>query len=85
VIYMRYGGAAKDVLDLEYDEGMDILRFAYEQTAEERLYARWIQGYDREIDFTAFKNKAVTHKVKQENAETTLSRVEQILSMKVDK
>lgn len=83
MIYSRYGGAAKDVLNLEYDEGMDILRVAYEQIAEDRLYARWIQGYDREIDFAAFKNRAVKHQSKQESAETTLSRVEQILGMKV--
>lgn len=83
VIYSRYGGAAQDVLNLEFTEGMDILRLAIEEITDQKLYARWITGYDREMTFDAFKTKAKQKKEAKETPEQTLAKVAKITEMRV--
>lgn len=83
VIYSRYGGAAQDVLSLNMDEGMDVLRLAMEEIRDKKLYDRWITGYDRNMTFAAFKQKVMPKKQTIETPEQTLTKVFKILEMKV--
>lgn len=49
-------------MNLDVVEGYDLICKAYEETANDRLYDRWLLGgYDREFGFEEFKDMLVGH------------------------
>lgn len=91
MLYSRYGAGAKDILDLPYEEGMDILFVAHKNKNEDRLYLRWctsmsdksFEDYKRQVgwgevfgDIQRFQNKS---QEKEQTEEEILASVRDIL------
>ena len=91
MLYSRYGAGAKDILDLPYREGMDVLYVAHKNKNEDRLYLRWCTsmsdksfedykkqaGWDRIFNATRrFNDKS---QEKEQTEEEILASVKEIL------
>ena len=91
MLYSRYGAGAKDILDLPYAEGMDVLYVAHKNKNEDRLYLRWCTsmsdksfedykkqaGWDRIFNMTRrFEDKS---QEKEQTEEEILASVKEIL------
>lgn len=57
-MYQRYGLMADRILQMEYEEGYEFVFFAINKIQEEKLFQRWIAGYQYEMSFDEFKSKA---------------------------
>lgn len=53
----RYGGGIKEVLSMPFLNGCKLVRYALDAENEERLYVRWVAGYQKEMNFMEFKQK----------------------------
>lgn len=62
MLYSRYGAGAKDILELDYKEGMDVLYVAHKQKNEDRLYLRWCTSMS-DVSFEEYKTIAGWNKV----------------------
>lgn len=54
MLFSRYG-QGETVLNMPYQEAIDLLNYANVQRAEDMLFNRWIMNYEREMSFTEFK------------------------------
>lgn len=57
MLYSRYGAGAKDVLELPFEEGIEIMTTAQRMNNEEKLFMRWVVSYQTTIQFEEFKRK----------------------------
>ena len=90
MLYSRYGAGAKDILELPYEEGMDILFTAHKQKNEDRLFLQWCTSMS-DISFDDYKKKVGWDQVfgnmrqttdnshKEETEEEILAKVADIL------
>lgn len=62
MLYSRYGAGAKDILDLPYAEGMDVLYVAHKNKNEDRLYLRWCTSMSSK-SFEDYKKEAGWNRV----------------------
>lgn len=77
LLFSRYGSGAKDVLQLEFETGMELIAAAQKEVTEQKLYQRWIYGYQGSMSFEEFKSKlGVVKQLK----ETDHKAVDEILS-----
>lgn len=54
MLLSRYGNAA--VLNEPFHRAAQIIMKAYEKTADEKLFFRWVTNYEKYISFDEFKN-----------------------------
>lgn len=57
MLYSRYGGGAKDIIESEFEFGVQILNKAMEKKTDEELFERWIHGYQEKMSFEEFKRE----------------------------
>ena len=69
------------ILDLSVDDGVRLINKAFEERNNERMYQRWIMGYDKELTFADFKNKLTVQKIDETLTEDEIMEdVEAILN-----
>lgn len=56
-LYKRYGGGAKDILAMPFEEGYEMMQYALNAENEDKLFVRWINGYQQIMGFEEFKNQ----------------------------
>lgn len=59
MLFSRYAGGVEQILQYEYKIGIEIIKKAYEKQNEEKMFQRWLAGYEKEIGFEEFKSKLV--------------------------
>ena len=67
---------------MSFEEGMEILQYAMDADVEDKLYLRWINGYQSSMGFDEFKSKlTVKNAVSNDNrtAEEILDHVEKMM------
>ena len=57
MLFSRYAGGAKQILNCEFELGIEIINKAYEKENDEKVYQRWIVGYEKEMSLKEFKTK----------------------------
>lgn len=57
MIFKRYGGSAKDILSMPFFDGYELIQFALDEEVEEKLYLRWVIGYQNVMGFDEFKRQ----------------------------
>lgn len=57
MIYRRYGGNAKDILSMPFFDGYELISYALNEENEEKLFIRWVVGYQSVMNFDEFKNQ----------------------------
>ena len=68
MIYKRYGGSAADILAMPFFEGTELIEFALDEEAEEKLFERWIAGYQSQMSYEEFKRSVgVSRTEKRDN------------------
>lgn len=81
-LYKRYGGGAKDILAMPFEEGYEMMQYALDAEREDKLFVRWINGYQQAMGFEEFKNQlgANSRQVKDNRtAEEILEIVREII------
>lgn len=48
---------AEQILEMEFDKGYEFFLFARKQIQEDKLFQRWIHGYQTEMSYQEFKNQ----------------------------
>ena len=71
------------VLNLDFEEGLEIIKTAYDKQAETRLYSQWLMDYlmmdkDTFISFEDYKNK---FKIGNKNINKTKKSKDEIIAM----
>ena len=56
-LYKRYGGGAKDILAMPFEEGCEMMQYALNAELEDKMFIRWINGYQQVMGFEEFKNQ----------------------------
>ena len=81
MIYRRYGGSAKDILAMPLFEGYELLKYALDAETEDKLFMRWVIGYQFDMGFDKFKEKVTTVQTVEDNrtAEEILVTVKEII------
>lgn len=80
LIQRRYNDINK-ILKLPFKEGYELIKFALEEENEQRMYLRWVVGYQSLISFTEFKNKIRQMSIQDNrDAEDILADVERMMS-----
>lgn len=72
-------------MTLPYDEAYDLIVEAEEQKRTDKLYARWISGYDKSMSWAEFKRKAAPNTNRNSepmSVAKTLEKVKEILQMR---
>lgn len=57
MVYRRYGGNAKDIFSMPFFDGCEMIAYAQDAECEEKLYMRWIAGYQLYMGFDEFKKE----------------------------
>lgn len=72
------------ILSKRFDDGILFLRKAREQENEEKLYSRWIQGYQMHISYQDFKKEAINNArvIKEKSEDEILDKVKKIINHK---
>lgn len=88
MLFMRYGSAAENILQMQFEEGLELIAFAAEQKTEEMIYQRWLLGYEKLMSLDEFKaeiRKATsTHNLQaNDTKEEILDKVKAILETEV--
>lgn len=81
MIFKRYGGGAKDVFSMPFLDGCELVKCALDAENEEKFYARWVAGYQKEMSFLEFKQKLEYRSPNQAEKDT---KTEDILRMVKD-
>ncbi len=76
---------ADRVLSMELDRGILFLRKAREKENEDKLFRRWISGYQDKVSFDEFKNSVFeeakkARKSENQSAEDILEKVRKIIN-----
>lgn len=83
MIFKRYGGGAKDVFSMPFLDGCELIKCALDAENEEKFYARWVAGYQKEMSFLEFKQKfeyrSPDQTEKDTKAEEILIKVKEII------
>lgn len=62
---------AEQILEMEFDKGYEFFLFARKQIQEDKLFQRWIHGYQTEMSYQDFKNQIIQNaKVEAETPKT---------------
>lgn len=56
-IYRLYGTTAETILNMDYVEGIAMYIEAVNSQKDDRLFFRWVIGYQNSMSFDEFKNK----------------------------
>lgn len=66
---------------MKFEEGVLFISKAYEVEQDEKLFTRWINGYQTEMTFKAFKDEAMKagRPVQEKSEEAILERVRRII------
>lgn len=73
-------------MNLDFEEGTRLLKFAEKEKEDEKIFLRWVVGYEREMSYTEFRRKlfqSVGSKEKELTQEEIFSKVENILEMRL--
>lgn len=71
------------MLNLPANEGIKLIQYAIDQEQEEKLFQRWVAGYQHKESFNDFKNKLMQKQLdNSKKEEDILSDVAVILSPK---
>lgn len=85
LLFSRYGSGAKEVLQLEFETGMELIATSQREVTEEKLYQRWICGYQISMSFEEFKRKiGVVRQLKEtdhKSVDEILSEVKEIVDL----
>lgn len=66
---------------MPFKEGYELIKFALEEENEQKMYLRWVVGYQSLISFTEFKNKIRQMSIQDNrDAEDILADVERMMS-----
>ena len=57
MIYKRYGGSAKDILAMPFFDGYELITYALNEEIEDKLYLRWMMGYQIVMSYEEFKSQ----------------------------
>jgi len=57
MIYRRYGGNARDIFAMPFFDGCEMIAYARDAEYEEKLYMRWVVGYQLYMGFEEFKKE----------------------------
>ena len=57
MLFSRYAGGVEQILQYEYKIGIEIINKAYEKENEEKIFQRWVFGYEKEMGYEEFKSK----------------------------
>lgn len=82
LIFKRYGGNAKSIFNMPFFDGMELYREAESAEFEQKLFMRWINGYQFSMRFDDFK-ELLTEKNKEKEdtrtGEEILSHIEKLM------
>lgn len=88
MLFSRYAGAVENVLNYDFEFGVEIINKAMEKKNEEDIFQRWIVGgYEKEISFSEFKRElrvgtTPTQPVKEKTEKEIYEEVKEILRMR---
>lgn len=88
MLFSRYGGAATEVLQYDFELGIRIINKAMEKKADENMYQRWLCGYEKKMSFPEFKNELkkaappIIQQSKEKTEKETFDTVRKILEMR---
>lgn len=63
MLFKRYGLGAKEILKLELEEFIEQLNFTITEASEEKIFTRWVNGYQHML-FTEFKDSVTVTNAK---------------------
>lgn len=55
MVYRRYGGNVKDIFSMPFFDGYELISYALDAEREEKLFLRWVAGYQFTMEFKEFK------------------------------
>lgn len=58
MVYRRYGGNVKDIFSMPFFDGYELISYALDAELEEKLFLRWVAGYQFVMEFKEFKAQA---------------------------
>lgn len=81
MIYRRYGGSTKDIFSMPFFEGYELLKYALDAETDDKLFMRWVIGYQFDMGFDEFKENVTTVQTVEDNrtAEEILDSVKEII------
>ena len=81
MLLKRYGGGFEAVLSMPFLDGYELAMCAQDAENEERLYTRWVVGYQKEMSFLEFKQKTGGDNQPEDGEQTVeiLSKVKEII------
>lgn len=87
MLYSRYGSGARDIIESEFEFGVQILNKAMEKKTDEELFERWIYGYQEKMSFEEFKRELkvkipLPQPVIEKTEKETFNTVRKILEMR---
>lgn len=66
---------------MPFKDGFELIKFALDDENEQKMYLRWVVGYQSLISFTEFKNKVRQMSINDNrDAEDILASVEMLMS-----
>lgn len=66
---------------MPFKDGYELIKFALEEENEEKMYLRWVVGYQSLISFAEFKNKVRQTSIQDNrDSEEILASVEMMMS-----
>lgn len=66
---------------MPFQDGFELIKFALDDENEQKMYLRWVVGYQSLISFTEFKNKVRQMSINDNrDAEDILASVEMLMS-----
>lgn len=66
---------------MPFKDGFELIKFALDDENEQKMYLRWVVGYQSLISFTEFKNKVRQMSINDNrDAEDILASVELLMS-----
>ena len=58
MVYRRYGGNVQDIFSMPFFDGYELISYALDAELEEKLFLRWVTGYQFVMEFNEFKMQA---------------------------
>ena len=77
ILLKRYGAGAEYVLNMDYQDGIEIITYATDKVEEELLFLRWVALYQSSMTFEEFI-KNIDYKREEKNREQNMN-VDEIL------
>lgn len=75
MLFSRYGEFVNTLMKMDYEVGYEYIMTALDQAQEEKIWNRWIAGFQKEYSFDEFKSMLTVNKTQTTNTDMGIDEI----------